>query len=175
MEGKKLLTTEDISARMMRRARCLHSFRYSTDASANVKMLEDEREQLLQQFHHKQQQPQQHDEQPNRSDFDEALADINQLTRLWRWIALVEDLCRIEQREGEDNNNNLTFSSSHSAYTEDTSWTAKGLQDAGVLKLLRISSRDSPDDNTNWMDSKSTSEVLCCDEFDSPMRRQVCA
>eukprot|EP00804_Cyclotella_cryptica_P030241 CCRYP_017117-RA/>CCRYP_017117-RA protein AED:0.04 eAED:0.04 QI:260/1/1/1/0.83/0.85/7/841/1309 len=173
MEGKMLITTEDISARMMRRARCLHSFRYSTDASANVKMLEDEREQLLQQFHCDHQQ---HDEQPNRSDFDGALADINQLTRLWRWIALVEDLCRIEQREGEDNNINLNnssmnFGSSHSAYTDESSWTAKGLQDAGVLKLLRLSSRDSPDDNTHWMDSKSTSEVLCCDEFDSPMRR----
>ncbi|KAL7519277.1 hypothetical protein ACHAWX_004064 [Stephanocyclus meneghinianus] len=172
MEGKMLLTTEDISARMMRRARCLHSFRYSTDASANVKMLEDEREQLLQQFHHKQQQ--QHDENTNRSDFDEALADINQLIRLWRWIALVEDLCRVEQREGEDNNINLNFTSSHSAYTEDTSWTAKGLQDAGVLKLLRISSRDSPDDNTNWMDSKSLSEVLCCDEFDNRAALNAC-
>lgn len=165
MEGNKLLATEDVSARMMRRARCLHSYRYSTDASNNVKMFEDERNQLLRQ----------NNEGSIETDFNSTLSDINQLVRVWRWISLVEELCRMEQREGEDNvinsnNSSMNFNSSHSGFSEEASWTAKGLLDAGVMKLLRMSSRDSPDD-TNWMDSKSTSESLFCDEYDSPMRR----
>ena len=53
MEGQSI-STEDISARMMRRARCLHESRYSTDASDNVRMLEEEKELILaqeRQFH----------------------------------------------------------------------------------------------------------------------------
>ena len=168
MEGNALIAQEDISAKMMRRARCLHSKRYSTDAVANVKMLEDEMEQCLsqQQVYAKQ----------HELDFDESLNNIKQLQRLWRWVALIEDLCCLEQREGEDNvnsnNSSLNFSSSHSGFLgEDSQWTARGLQDSGVLKLLRMSTRDGPEESTNWMDSKSTSETLFCDEFDSPMRR----
>ena len=165
MEGDILLSTEDISAKIMRRARCLHSHRYSTDAISNVKMLEEEKEQLFAQR-----------DKSVLEDFYIALSNVNQLIRLWSWIALVEDLCR-EQRDGDDlhsSNNNINFNNNLGGQTfEDSSWTAKGLNDAGVLKLLRMSSRDGPDDNTNWMDSKSTSEVLLCDEFDSPMRRLV--
>ena len=163
MEGDMLLSTEDISAKIMRRARCLHSHRYSTDAVSNVKMLEEEKEKLLAQR-----------DNSVLEEFHIAFSNVDQLIRLWRWIALVEDLCR-EQRDGDDlhsSNNNINFNNSLGGQTfEDSSWTAKGLNDAGVLKLLRMSSRDGPDDNTNWMDSKSTSEVLFCDEFDSPMRR----
>jgi hypothetical protein len=178
MEGQGLLATEDISARIMRRARCLNSYRYSTDAHANAKLLEEENAKLLSQYQNYIQQQQHKDTlQP---DFDLALSDITQLTRLWRWIALVEDLCRTEQRDGDDNinsnNSSMNFSSSHSGgISEEPSWTAKGLQDAGILKLLRMSSKDGPEDNanSNWMDSKSTSDILFCDEFDSPMRRCV--
>lgn len=163
MEGDMLLSAEDISAKIMRRARCLHSHRYSTDAVSNVKMLEEEKEQLLAQR-----------DNSVLEEFHRAFSNVNQLIRLWRWIALVEDLCR-EQRDGDDlhsSNNNINFSNSLGGQTfEDSSWTVKGLNDAGVLKLLRMSSRDGPDDNTNWMDSKSTSEVFARDEFDSPMRR----
>ena len=168
MEGKMLLVDEDISARMMRRARCLHSYRYSTDVFANIKMLEGEKEQLLSQHHMCEH------ETYNKLAFDQTLSNIDQLTHLWRWVALIEDLCCAEQRDGDDtmNSNTMNVSNSHSEYAfEDPSWTAKSLLDSGILKLLRMSSRDSPEDNTNWMDNKSTSEALYCDEFDSPMRR----
>ena len=138
MEGKVFIATEDISARMMRRARCLHSKRYSTDALANVKMLEGENKQL-----HSQR------SQTSKLDFDASLSNINQLARLWRWVALIEDLCRLEQREDDNvssNNSSLNFSSSHSGFiAEDLPWTARGLMDAGILKLLRMSSRDGPE------------------------------
>lgn len=174
MEGKRLIAEEDISARMMRRARCLHSKRYSTDPLVNIKMLEDEMEELISEHQFYIQQP--NSSQLHRPDFNTSLNNIKQLTRLWRWVVLVEDLCSLEQREGEDsinsNNSSLNFSSSHSGFiAEESLWTARGLQDAGILKLLRMSSRDGPEDSTNWMDSKSTSETLSCDEFVSPMRR----
>lgn len=172
MEGKILLASEDISARMMRRARCLDSSRYSTDPLVNIKMLEDEQKQLIaqhQSYYHEDCKRQTH-----TPDFNQTLTNINQLTRLWRWVLLVEELCRLDQRDGDDNvnsnNSSLNFSSTHSYITEE-SWTARGLHDAGILKLLRMISRDGPEDNTNWMDSKSTSDVLLCDEYDSPMRR----
>ena len=38
-------------ARMMRRARCFHASQYSTDAGDNVRMLEEEKEQILAQRH----------------------------------------------------------------------------------------------------------------------------
>jgi hypothetical protein len=172
MEGKILLAFEDISARMMRRARCLHSSRYSTDTLANIKMLEDEKTQLISEHKNYIAHPK---TQMHTPDFNATLTNINQLTRLWRWVALVEELCRLDQRDGEDivnsNNSSLNFSSSHSGYMTEETWTARGLHDAGILKLLKMSSRDGPDDNTNWMDSKSTSDILLCDEYDSPMRR----
>jgi hypothetical protein len=54
-----------------------------------------------------------------------------------------------------------------------TSWLAKGLVDAGVTKLLRMSTRDVHDEgNSNWtLDTKTTSDTLFCDVFDSPSRR----
>ena len=189
MEGKRLLVMEDISAKMMRRARCLHSQRYSTDALANVKTLESEKEELLSQ--RRQHALHQHDQnlepvfdavlsdQNLEPVFDAVLSDINQLIRLWRWVSLVEDLCREQQDREENitsNNSSMNFSSSHSGFaSEEPTWAARDMRDAGILKLLRMSSKDGPDDNINWMDSKSTSEVLFCDEFDSPMRRSVIA
>ena len=171
MEGKRLLIMEDISAKMMRRARCLHSQRYSTDALANVKTLESEKKELLSQRH--QYTLNQHDI------LDAVLSNINQLIRLWQWVSLVEDLCREQQDKDENftsSNSSMNFSSSHSGFaSEEPTWAARDMRDAGILKLLRMSSKDGPDDNITMMDSTSTSEVLFYDEFDSPMRRLVIA
>lgn len=175
MEGKLLFASEDISSRMMRRARCLHAFRYSTNASDNVRMLEEEKAVLLsQQRLHLQSSSRKKSSSLQPIDFHNALSDIDQLIRSWRWIAHVESLSS-EQR-GDDNinsnNSSMNFSSSHSGFaTDETPWQAKGLIDAGVMKLLRMSSRDVADENNNWMDNKSTSDTLSCDEYDSPMRR----
>ena len=161
MEGQSILS-EDISARMMRRARCFHASRYSTDASDNVRMLEEEKEQIL-----SQERDRLNSQEQNKSsarDFHRVISNIDQLLHCWRWIALVEYLS-IDQRGGGNDNEMI--------HSEDvTSWPAKGLIDAGVLKLLRMSSRDVPtEESNNWMDTKSTSDSLFCDVFDSPMRR----
>ncbi|EED88181.1 hypothetical protein THAPSDRAFT_269896 [Thalassiosira pseudonana CCMP1335] len=37
------------------------------------------------------------------------------------------------------------------------------------MKLLRMSSRDVADENNNWMDNKSTSDTLSCDEYDTAL------
>ena len=88
------------------------------------------------------------------------------LGHCWRWIALIEHLS-IEQRS-ETN-------TGHSTSIEDDTfaWPAKGLIDAGVMKLLRMSSRrDNQDESGNpFMDTKKMSDTLFCDVFDSPMRR----
>ena len=162
MEGKSILN-EDISSRMMRRARCFHASKYSTDARDNVRMLEEEKETILAEQHFRLSQKQQQEEevQPSFSnEFNNMISNIDQLLHCWRWIALVEQLS-LEQR----NENEMTHSD------DATVWPAKGLVDAGVLKLLRMSSRDVPDESNNWMDTKSTSDSLFCDVYDSPMRR----
>jgi len=159
MEGQSILT-EDISARMMRRARCFHASRYSTDARDNVRMLEEEKGLILAQEHlHLSQKKKL--QTSSSKEFIKVISNIDQLLHCWRWIALVEYLS-IDQRSGEN----------EIVYSEDiTAWPAKGLIDAGVLKLLRMSSRDIPDESNNWMDTKSASDSLFCDVFDSPMRR----
>lgn len=155
MEGQSILC-EDISARMMRRAKCFHASRYSTDAKDNVLMLEEEKEQIMAQEHL-------HLSQSSSSsllqsyDFNQIITNIDQLLHCWRWIALVEHL---SMQRG-------------SASIDDVSdWLAEGLIDAGVMTLMKMSIRDAEDDKGNtWMDTKTTSESLHCDVYDSPMRR----
>ena len=164
MEGQSILT-EDVSARMMRRARCFHASRYSTDASDNVSMLEEEREKILAQelLHLRSSQNRDKKSLPKSSkDFFEVISNIDRLLHCWRWIALVENLS-IDQRGSDEGGH------PHSDHL--VAWPAKGLTDAGVLKLLRMSSRDVADEGSSWMDNKSTSETLFCDVFDSPLRR----
>ena len=165
MEGLLQYSAEDISAKMMRRARNLHSFRYSTDARENVRIMEEEKEQILSQHRHNLSQQNCQSTRLFSMGFHETITNINQILCSWRWIALVEYLC-LEQRGVDDNAN--------SGYGNDEppALPAKGLLDAGVLKLLRMSSRgDSTDESSNLMDSKSTSDTLFCDVYDSPMRR----
>lgn len=166
MDSKSILA-EDVSARMMRRARCFHATRYSTDARDNVRLLEEEKEMMLAEEHsHLTQQLNEESPSPSSStEFGSILSNIDQLLQCWRWIALVEHLS-IDQQGG---------GSSDGAHSDENAaaWPAKGLIDAGVMKLLRMSSRDvpTPDENNTWMDTKSMSDTLFCDVFDSPMRR----
>jgi len=88
------------------------------------------------------------------NEFNEAIANIDQLMHCWRWIASVEYLS-IDHRSGNEN---------EMVHSEDVmAWPAKGLVDAGVLKLVRMSSRDVPDKSNNSMDTKSTPDSLHCD------------
>mmetsp|Transcript_34759 Transcript_34759/g.63932 ORF Transcript_34759/g.63932 Transcript_34759/m.63932 type:complete len:654 (+) Transcript_34759:231-2192(+) len=162
MEGKSI-SNEDISARMMRRG--FHASRYSTDPRENVRVLEEEKELIMAQEHDLQMRNWQNKSQSSSSKgFLEAISNIEQLLHSWRWIALVEHLS-MNQRRGSGDNDMLH------AENDVAVWPAKGLIDAGVMKLLRMSSRDVADESNNWMDTKSTSDTLFCDVFDSPMRR----
>ena len=76
MENSAMTSNEDISATMMRRARCLRAARYSMDTASNIKMLSE-------------------DIASGDSPID-ALADTFSLLRLWTWIDRVEALCNAE-------------------------------------------------------------------------------
>lgn len=149
MEGDLEFANEDVSSRMMRRATCLHDVRYSTDAKNNVMKLEEEKEQL---FVQRRIQLSQERSQISDDDFTETLRNLEQVLNSWRWIALIEYLC-FEQK-GDD--------------TEDF-WPAKGLIDAGVMKLLRMTSREAAD-NGGPPDNLSRSTTLFCDVYSSPQR-----
>jgi len=151
MEGDVAFANEDVSSRMMRRAICLHDAKYSTDARNNVKMLEEEMEQL---FAQRRLQLSQEKSQKSAEGFIEASRNVEQLIHSWRWIALIEYLS--SEQKGEE--------------TSEDFWPAKGLIDAGIMKLLRMSSREAADDSS-LADNKSKSVTLFCDVYDSPLRR----
>ena len=163
MEGQLQCSAEDVSARMMRRARCLHAFRYSTDPRDNVRLLEEEKDQFA--ARRRKHAP---------TEFDQGSNDVDRLLRCWRWVALIESLC-IEQRGGADDNasaGNPNFANNAGGYDDLPSWPAKGLIDAGVFKLLRMSGRGDPGEyGCNGMDDKSTSDAFLCDVYDGPSRR----
>ena len=73
MEKLSYNPSEDISATMMRRARCLHLKRYSTDAASNLQMLSLEQEQSNEQYMH--------------------LPSLENLHLVWSWIERVEQIC----------------------------------------------------------------------------------
>jgi len=148
MDGQSIIN-EDISARMMRRAQCFHASQYSSGSNNDIRqLLEQEKEQILAQEHlHSSQ-----SENASKSnEFNQTISNINQLLQCWRWITSVESLCFDQM--------------------EDSEWPGIGLIDSGVLNLLRMTSRDVQDVNNIRMDTKSVSETLHCDVFDSPMRR----
>jgi hypothetical protein len=77
MESPTAHNDEDISARMMRRAKCSQSARYSMDAALNIQMLTEE-------------------EKNGRDGVDESngmLPATQTLIRLWSWIERIETLC----------------------------------------------------------------------------------
>lgn len=76
MENPLAQQDEDISARMMRRAKCSRTTRYSMDAALNLQMLSEEED--------------------NAGDGDETestLPSIRMLLRLWSWIERIERFC----------------------------------------------------------------------------------
>eukprot|EP00985_Skeletonema_marinoi_P004265 scaffold1870_cov153-Skeletonema_marinoi.AAC.1 len=151
MECETAFANEDVSSRMMRRAICLHDVRYSTDARNNVTKLEEEKEQL---FAQRRVQLSQGRSQISDDNFSETLRNLEQLLHSWRWIALIEYLSY--EQKGEENSEEF--------------WPAKGLIDAGVMKLLRMTSREAAD-NGSSSDNKSKSVTLFCDVYDSPPRK----
>jgi WD40 repeat protein len=159
MEGELAFTKEDVSARMMRRARCLHDVRYSTDAMNNVMLLEEEQQQLYAQRHAQlSQERSQISAKDSSEDFQFASSNIDQLLNAWRWICRIENLT---SEKGEENSDDFL--------------PAKGLIDAGVMKLLRMSSREATHDG-NSTEDKSKSDTLFCEVYDSPSRRAaMCA
>jgi len=88
-------------------------------------------------------------------------SNIEQLLHCWRWIAFVE-LLSFDQRSSENN---------ETVQPDNTVWPANSLIDAGIMKLMRMTSRDVQDESSDWIDTKTTSETLFCDVFDSPLRR----
>ena len=152
MESLTWNPNEDVSATMMRRARCLHAARYSTDASANLRVLSDEgQEEYRSSSIH-----------PviEKVDFQATannhVSTQEALWRLWNWVERVDYLCS----ERDD-----------AAIMADEllPWPAKGLIDAGVLKLLRIDGTE--DDDHHLFDVILVSESLKCNTYDSTMRR----
>lgn len=154
MDGQSIIN-EDISARIMRRSQCFHSSQHSADSKNDIRqLLEQEKEQILAQEHLQLSQNKKNASKSN--EFNQTISNINQLLQCWRWIDSVENLC-FDQRDNDE--------------VENTEWPGTGLIDSGVLNLLRMTSRDVQDVNNTRMDTKSVSETLHCDVFDSPMRR----
>lgn len=150
------ISSEDISSRIMRRARCSNTFRYSTDAAGNVRMLEDEKRKILAEEHVGLSNREQRLEPPQPIS-----SNIEQLLHCWRWIALVEPLS-FHQSSGENN---------EAALPDNIVWPANSLLSSGIMKLMRMTSRDAQDESSDWIDTKTISETLFCDVFDSPLRR----
>lgn len=77
MESPTVHNAEDISARMMRRANCSQSARYSMDATMNIQMLITEEEKV-----------------GDRVDESNGmLPSTRTLIRLWSWVERIEKLC----------------------------------------------------------------------------------
>jgi|AntRauTorckE5430_2_1112549.scaffolds.fasta_scaffold05255_3 hypothetical protein len=143
MERYAFDLAEDISATMMRRARCLHvAARYSTDVSSNLKMISLELESLRSQI--------------NASEdlnLYSIISSREQLWRLWSWIERVEYLCSRSESD---------------VVIDERRLPARGLQDAGILKLLKM---DLPGSEVTTFETSSVSPLFNRDVFDSPMRR----
>ena len=173
MEGVDRIRSEDISSIMMRRARCFHAAKISTDALDNVRILEEERDRIFAEEHSQlivsgRERGGETSLSPSSSSskkFVKSISNIDQLLHCWRWIALVENHS-IEQR-GHNELNEVVLPPDDSL----NSWLAKGLVDAGVTKLLRMSNRGVHDEGSSNWDTKTTSDTLFCDVFNSPLRR----
>ena len=138
MESTTYDIHEDVSKVMMRRARCLHEARYSTDVSSNLQMISMELQSIRQQTN-------------NIEDvnLDTTIYSREQLWRLWSWIERIEDLCSRNEKD---------------AMVDERRLPAKGLQDAGVLGLLKM---DTVDSDERSMKSPLFNRNI----YDSPMRR----
>ena len=117
MESLKIdPNNEDISATMMRRARCQHVARYSMDTASNIKIIKEDG--IL---------------ADKTAEHGGSLPPLRRaLLRLWSWIDRVESLCA----EAEDIWGEATA----------LTWPARGLIDSGPLHLLGIDDDSRPDD-----------------------------
>jgi hypothetical protein len=127
MESSNITCDEDISATMMRRARCLRVARYSMNTSSNIKMLSEDL--------------------PTGDPSSDVLSARLALLRLWSWIDRIESLS-VDAEDIED----------------ECHWPAKGLLDAGMLRLLGMDTEPPVDDVTY-------SDTLSCYIHDSAARR----
>jgi len=158
MESNYEIYSEDISSKMMRRARCLHTTKYSTDAMDNLITLREEKERILLE---RDAETLQSSSSSSMTKFAECISQIDQLLNCWRWIVHTESLS-IDQRAG-----NITEINEGMVPSDDiTALLAKGR--IGVMKLLRLNNHDYHDDD---MDCKTMSDTLFCDIYVSPLRR----
>ena len=88
METPIALKDEDISARMMRRAKCTRAVRYSMDAALNLQMLSEEEEEEV---------------DDEETDLGDMLPSTRMLTRLWSWIYRIERVCYQREVYGVEN------------------------------------------------------------------------
>lgn len=145
MENNTFDITEDISATMMRRARCLHVARYSTDASSNLEMISREIHTIRTERNLN-----------GNLEYTSLISSCEQLWRLWSWIDRVEQLCARKEKDI-----NIAI--------DERRLPAKGLHDAGLLSLLRMNKKDTEDVST--FDKSTLSPHFNRKIFDSPMRR----
>jgi hypothetical protein len=158
MESNYEIYSEDISSKMMRRARCLHTTKYSTDAMDNLITLREEKERILLE---RDAETLQSSSSSSMTKFAECISQIDQLLNCWRWIVHTESLS-FDQRAG-----NITEINEGMVPSDDiTALLAKGR--IGVMKLLRLNNHDYHDDD---MDCKTMSDTLFCDIYVSPLRR----
>ena len=175
MESNYEIYTEDISSKMMRRARCLHTTKYSTDAIDNLRTLEEEKERILAERAHllllergAERLQSSSSSSSSMTKFADCISQIDQLLNCWRWIVHTESHSIDDQRAGS----NTEISDGmvpHPPPSDDniTALLVKGR--IGVLKLLRVNNHDYHDDDN--MDSKTMSDTLFCNIYDSPLRR----
>jgi hypothetical protein len=81
------------------------------------------------------------------------ISSREQLWRLWSWIERVEYLCSRSESD---------------VVIDERRLPARGLQDAGILKLLKM---DLPGSEVTTFETSSVSPLFNRDVFDSPMRR----
>jgi len=85
MENPEAENNEDISARMMRRAKCSRTTRYSMDAALNLQMLSEEE-----------------DNESDAGDSEDTLPSVRMLIRLWSWIERIERFCAQKEVYGAE-------------------------------------------------------------------------
>jgi hypothetical protein len=145
MENSKFCLDEDISATMMRRARCLHSSKYSTDAKSNLELISDELESYIHKF-----------KNVTNDITLELFTSREQLCRLWSWVHRVET---------------IIFRKNVSSVIDERRLPAKSLLDAGAFKVLKFDQPNS--DEITTFDTSNVSPIFNRAIFDSPLRRAV--
>jgi WD repeat-containing protein mio len=145
MESSEFTIDEDISATMMKRARCLHSSKYSTDAESNLELISKELDSYIYKFKNV-------DKDVNLDLFTWR----EQLCRLWSWVHRVET---------------IIFRKNTPSVIDERRLPAKSLIDAGALKVLKFDQPNS--DEITTFDTSIMSPIFNRAIFDSPMRRAV--